>query len=246
MSNSSDNTQNSDNKIIDVTSVAAVEPTRVRSVFILKKINVFFPFGLTEFKQTVYETQIDCASDLSMLLRFVDDANLFIFKRYDALRKCYTIDFKKKGDVRDMLTFNFIIKRQVVTAWEVYVSFASRFSIVGCGFGKIVEDRMFNLFRGWHYKSVECKKTIIDPFLVFLLEIICNKDMIKYNYILNWVANIAQNAGKLNKTCLVIIGQQGSGKNLFAEAVANTFKGYSVKTSNLDLVTGTNNEFFFL
>ncbi|KAA6372786.1 MAG: hypothetical protein EZS28_031687, partial [Streblomastix strix] len=60
-----------------------------------------------------------------------------------------------------------------------------------------------------------------------------------YNYVINWIAYILQNAGKKTESSLVLKGIQGIGKNRFTDVLCELMAGYSCKNcTNIKELTG--------
>jgi hypothetical protein len=100
----------------------------------------------------------------------------------------------------------------------------------------------------WHHPVIEdvnkCHREIIDPFLLFMYEVICDSNLEAYNYLLNSIASIIQNIGKLNEVAVIITGQQGSGKNCFTDVLCELFRGYSSTITDLNDIIQYNESLF--
>jgi putative DNA primase/helicase len=99
--------------------------------------------------------------------------------------------------------------------------------IENVGFDPVGEDAKItcNLFGGWPTKAEkgECSE------LLNLLEYLCSGEKNPreiYKWALNWLAYPIQNPGAKMKTALVLHGPQGTGKNLFFEAVMTIYGQY--------------------
>jgi putative DNA primase/helicase len=74
---------------------------------------------------------------------------------------------------------------------------------------------------------------VIQPFLDHILNIICDHDLDLYTYILNWIEFLIQKPGSKTETILVIIGEQGTGKNKFFSNVISKLVGrYCISNEN--------------
>ncbi|KAA6390828.1 MAG: hypothetical protein EZS28_013636, partial [Streblomastix strix] len=63
-----------------------------------------------------------------------------------------------------------------------------------------------------------------------------------FEYILNWIAFIAQNAGQKTRTAIILQGLQRIGKNRFTDAISEIFSRYSQPNiSTIEEFTGTFN-----
>jgi hypothetical protein len=74
---------------------------------------------------------------------------------------------------------------------------------------------------------------VIQPFLDHILDIICNHELDLYTYILNWIAFLIQRPGSKTGTALVIIGEQGTGKNkFFTDVISKLFGRNCISNEN--------------
>ena len=79
---------------------------------------------------------------------------------------------------------------------------------------------------------------VINDFLNFVKEVIANNNDELYIYIINWITMLIQNENCRLETVLVLIGNKGTGKNVFCNVLLKLLKGYSVQTSDFDHVIG--------
>ena len=99
----------------------------------------------------------------------------------------------------------------------------------GMRFYSTAQD-VFSYFQGYDYKELEeYDEDRISVYLNHIRENIANENEELYNYILNWISYILQNPGGKTETCLVITGEQGTGKNTFTDVICNLMQRYSVR-----------------
>ena len=99
----------------------------------------------------------------------------------------------------------------------------------GMRFYSTAQD-VFSYFQGYDYKELEdYDEDVISVYLNHIRENIANGNEELYNYILNWISYILQNPGGKTETCLVITGEQGTGKNTFTDVICNLMQRYSVR-----------------
>ncbi len=92
------------------------------------------------------------------------------------------------------------------------------------------EPNMFNVFQGYDYEELDdYDEEIISLYLTHIRENIANGNEELYNYILNWISFILQNPAEKTGTCLVLTGEQGTGKNTFTNIICDLMKRYSVR-----------------
>jgi hypothetical protein len=102
-----------------------------------------------------------------------------------------------------------------------------------------LNTKHFNLFNGYRaskitaYKDYECIKPILDHIKIVLAN---NREDV-YNYLIQYFANIMQNAKNKTGVFVVFKGKQGCGKNTIVDLIANGIIGeYSVSCSNPEKV----------
>lgn len=89
------------------------------------------------------------------------------------------------------------------------------------------DPTVFSVFQGYEYEELEdYDENIIAPFLNHIHDNIANGNDEMYNYILNWLAFIFQNPEGKTGTCLVLTGEQGTGKNTFTNIICDLMKRY--------------------
>lgn len=82
----------------------------------------------------------------------------------------------------------------------------------------LVPPETYNLWKGFPIEKVKLypyEKTELEPFFS-LVRLMANNDEKAFNYLLDWNADIIQNAGRKTGIAVVIKGQQGIGKNTYA------------------------------
>lgn len=100
-----------------------------------------------------------------------------------------------------------------------------------------IDKTVFNLFRGFNQQiyteyNINNKDKILKPFLELGVEI-CGGDKNNFNYLLDYLADIVQNPQRKCPIAFIIKGKQGTGKNVFLNAVGNVFgKPHYISSSN--------------
>lgn len=98
--------------------------------------------------------------------------------------------------------------------------------------------RTFSFFKWYRYpKQLICDQTLIQPFLDHLYQIICNQDSNLYQYIVSWISFLFQIPNAKLCTCLIIIGNQGCGKNTFSNCLCELLGQYSNPNCNFESLT---------
>ena len=98
-----------------------------------------------------------------------------------------------------------------------------------------VPPEHYNLWRGF---AVQSTKGNCDPYLHFVLEVICAHDKAKYEYLINWLAFLVQKPNKLPEVAIVLMGGQGTGKNTFIKPLSEMLGPHAIETSTIDQIAG--------
>jgi len=101
----------------------------------------------------------------------------------------------------------------------------------------IIPPHIFNLFRGF---SDKCKseydygkrEKILKPFMDLGVQL-CGGNEDHFRYLLKYLADIIQNPNRKNPIAFIIKGKQGTGKNVFLNAIGNVIgKEHYITSSN--------------
>lgn len=105
--------------------------------------------------------------------------------------------------------------------------------------GKTVPGNVYNLWQG--PAVVSCAAGSCDLFLGHLFENIADSDTEKFNYILDWMADAVQNPAGRPGVAIVLLGDQGVGKSIFADQFGKLFGQYYVQIASSRELTGNFN-----
>lgn len=75
----------------------------------------------------------------------------------------------------------------------------------------------------------------VGPFLAYIKEIIANNDSGAADWVLDWLADIAQDPSNKPGTALVLVGEQGSGKSFLGEGIMRLIIGDNHSTEAADI-----------
>lgn len=91
-----------------------------------------------------------------------------------------------------------------------------------------------SLFRGYPFKPLKMfDLSKIDLWLNHVLKVISNDDVEMYEFILNWISFIVQNPGEKTETALLLISEQGAGKNqFFTDIICKLLGNYAIPNEN--------------
>lgn len=95
---------------------------------------------------------------------------------------------------------------------------------------------IYQIFKGFAHIP---KYTIdIRPFLNFIYETICSCDMLYYNVVITFFAQIVQQPHVKHNTALGLFGGKGIGKSTFIKAMSIIFEGYYLTTADSGKILG--------
>lgn len=179
-------------------------------------------------------------------VRIVSQDRHFI-KIYDGILNKYVLDVVNINGLRAIFDTVTIFKgvidgsKKRITLFDIVTKEEdnNKFMKRGVSFNSKDENR-FSLFQGFNYENFdEIDINKISLFLNHIKEIITSNDEKIYKYMMSWIAYLIQNPGKKTKTCLILIGKQGTGKTIFTDIIAKLFGEYANKNvSDVDLITG--------
>ena len=193
-----------------------------------------------------YKMFNEVLSDLSKVIRRIDaDTIMYLKKVYDIHAERYTITYVNQTMMKEMLKAIRLWKvdNKQITAWNVLEQNSGRLSVRGVKFNTNDKKNYYCHFHGYKYQILEnINYSIIETFINFIHEVICNNNEEAYNYVLQWIAYILQNPGVKSGTALVLKGLQGIGKNTFTDVISELTAGYSCKNvTDINELTGTFN-----
>ena len=171
-------------------------------------------------------------------------ARYFIKEKQDGqyiIRECTKETFNDTLSKRKPFHGNTKISlSHIVNAYSNYFLYDDLKLFKPCDENKELEETIINIFQGYKYQEVITDDfTILEPLLNHIKEVNCNGDERKYEYIMNWYANIIQNLAVKNGTLPIIYGSQGSGKSLFVEIMADLLGSLAITNADdLDKVFG--------
>jgi len=187
-------------------------------------IDIKDPFSLMDIrKRKDYEPDgEEIINDLKRCFLVCDSTpEVFMFKDYDAVHDIVKVSYTSETIAHQKLKKITVGYRHTgknlipVDAWSVYINNTEKFTVKALKFYS-EDPEIFSYFRGYDYNQLdEVKKEVIQPFLNHVHDVIANGDEKVYRYILVWIASILQKPNFKTGTALVLIGNQGTGKNAF-------------------------------
>jgi hypothetical protein len=95
---------------------------------------------------------------------------------------------------------------------------------------------VYEIFKGFAYTPQYSIN--IDAFLNFVFEVICNSDILYYNVVITFFAQIVQYPHIKHNTALGLFGGKGIGKSTFINAIGKIFEGYFLVTADPGKILG--------
>ena len=127
-----------------------------------------------------------------------------------------------------------------ITLFHIFNKYSNHFTYDDIKLSKENIPDVINYFQGYKHKEIITDDfSVLQPLLDHVRRVICNDDERKYEYIMNWFANIVQNLAVKNGTLPIIHGAQGSGKSCFAELMCELLGNLALyNNDDLDKVFG--------
>ena len=209
---------------------------RVKS-YIMEKmsIDIYDKFNLIDMRNKVpYNSDEEAINDLQKCFVYCESVPpVYMIKNYDAFNDTPKVSYTNESVTKQILN-KIVINTRLIngkmkkyTAWDLFNDNQLMFAVKGLKFFS-EDEQVFSYFRGYDYKQLdEVKTEIIQPFLNHVHDVIANKNEEVYKYILVWIASILQKPNFKAGTALVILGNQGTGKNVFTNVICKLMARYA-------------------
>ena len=198
-------------------------------------INVFDEFNLIDVRRKCpYADDAEALTDLKKCFVHCEHVPpVFMLKSYDAIEELPKVSYTSEAVAKQILK-KIVIKKvkkdgkkRPYSCWDLFMDHQLDFTVKALKF--FSEDpQVFSYFRGYDFKELEeVKKDVIEPFLQHIKDVIANGNEEVYRYILVWIASILQKPNFKTGTALVILGNQGTGKNVFTNVICKLMARYA-------------------
>jgi hypothetical protein len=123
---------------------------------------------------------------------------------------------------------------QLATVW---LSSSKRREYQGIIFEpQVKNNKFYNLFSGFAYQPIKGDWSL---FKNHIFENICSKNLRDFDWLMSWLARIVQKpGGEKPGTAVVLRGERGTGKGVFAEIFGKIFGHHFLQVTNAKQVTG--------
>ena len=211
------------------------------------RIDVRDNFNLLDYRTNCpYDDEAQAVADLKRCLVYCEVVPpIYMIKTYDGINDLAKVSYTNEQVAKQILK-KIIIKTKIInnkvkqySAWDLFMDNQLEFTVKSLKFYS-EDPQVFSYFRGYDYNKLdEVKENIIEPFLNHIRTVIANNNEEVYKYILVWIASILQKPNFKTGTALVILGKQGSGKNLFTNVICKLMARYANENvTSIDSVVG--------
>ena len=220
----------------------------------VERISIFDKFNLIDIRQkcpyakdVLTDEKIDEAiHDLQKCLSYCEVVPpVYMIKSYDAIEEHPKVSYTNEAVAKQIL--NKIIigklfienKMKKFSLWDLFIENQLKFTVKALKFYS-EDEQVFSYFRGYDYNELDqVKKELIEPFLKHIHDVIANNNEEIYKYILIWIASILQKPNFKTETALVILGNQGTGKNIFTNVICKLMARYANENvTNIESIVG--------
>ena len=207
------------------------------------RMDYYTNIDLYELSQDPYRYKpydyFSVVADLKQIIAVKSSSNICIVKQKE--NGCFRFIPKALKDVEQELkrytvwTYkNEKGKTENTTLYDIYCKYRAALIYKDIRFfEQPPEPTTFYYFCGYSYWIDQiANEDLIEPFLLHIYNIICNSNQELYQYVIQWISYVLQRPGTKAGTCIIIIGEQGCGKNLFTDTLCNIIPEYSSSNIN--------------
>ena len=158
---------------------------------------------------------------------------VYMIKSFDAIDEIPKVSYTSEMIAKQILKKVIIgklfrdDKMKPYSLWDLFIDNQIQFTVKALKFYS-EDEQVFSYFRGYDYKQLdEVKEELIKPFLNHIHDVIANKNEDVYKYILVWIASVLQKPNFKTGVALVILGNQGTGKNVFTNVICKLMARYA-------------------
>ncbi len=208
------------------------------------KIVSFKPVTNSNYYTTLSFTGDNYLQYFNSFMGLTDNSNVWI--RYSHKD---TWELRKVNEIRTILKNHKVMvesiddkgkkKTVVMDAFEQWLGDMGRRDIhnVVLEMNEPNDPHTINLFTGYNVDASECSLEDIKPFTDYVLNILSSGNKQIAEYIVNYIANVVQL--KKNDQCLVLMGEQGTGKSTLNDIMSNILgTSLSMKAQNSEQLIG--------
>ena len=158
-------------------------------------------------EQRGYKNQLDAAKDLSQVVCFIGNENVYVRKKKCIIRQCYFPEIISKTELKGILSKTSLYKdKKSVTLWDVVENLSEDFTKSNYDFYSADKDTLSHFGGYIHPIQLFAQKQLHYLLDVLIRDVICSRNNDVFNYVLNWFAFIAQNPGARTNVAIIITG----------------------------------------
>lgn len=187
---------------------------------------------IVAIKNTKFIYKKECADNSEYKLTRTSDEDIKQISKRVAIQD-------RDGAETNISLYDILFGRKYITTNNKFINLYSKRNVSFYS----TDPKTFSIFRGFGYKNIDdVNMESISSFLDYVENIIAAGNKELYTYILKWVSYIIQNPGKRTNSCLVLLGEQGTGKTTFVNTICKLFGNYAKTNSQrLDDIVGSFN-----
>ena len=200
-----------------------------------ESINIYDKFNLIDLRHKCpYKDEDEALADLKKCFVHCEVVPpVFMIKSYDGIEELPKVSYTNEAVAKQILK-KIIIKKIKIdgkkkpySCWDLFMNHQLEFTVKALKFYS-EDSQVFSYFRGYDYQQLDqVKNEVIEPFLNHIKEVIANNNEEVYKYILVWIASILQKPNFKAGTALVLLGNQGTGKNVFTNVICKLMARYA-------------------
>ena len=203
----------------------------------MERVDVNDEFNLIDIRNKCpYDDRSDeeAINDLKKCFVYCESVPpVYMIKTYDSISENMKVSYTNETVARSILKKVVVNTRLIndkmknYSLWDLFIDNQLDFTVKGLKFYS-EDEQVFSYFRGYDYKKLDkVKDEVIKPFLDHVHDVIANNNEEVYKYIILWIASILQQPSFKTETALVILGKQGTGKNVFTNVICKLMSRYA-------------------
>lgn len=123
---------------------------------------------------------------------------------------------------------------------KIWLAHKDRREFHGITFDPKTLDHKNGLYNIWKGFSIKPQKGCCEKFKAHILNVICSGNKDYFNYVWLWLSHLVQKPNELSPV-LVLMGEQGTGKNTFVDPIGEIFGQHYLPLDNINQFLGNFN-----
>ena len=128
-------------------------------------------------------------------------------------------------------------KTKTMTKADVWLKSDQRRQYDGIVFSPGLEDnpKYYNIWKGF---AITARRGCCQVFMAHVLKVICSGNRVHFDYLWKWCARLVQQPHKLAEVAIVLLGEPGTGKNTFVDALGSLLGTHYLPLDSIDQLLG--------